>query len=118
MGQMYIAKCVKCRYKTDILSIGGGMIDFQYFDGEPVYNFDTKEIEVVNGKEREKIQEEPPNIGFYFHDEKLYKKHQEYSIDFGGKHGVGVKEFKDRKLYLCPKCNEYKLDFYWQGMWD
>jgi len=116
MGKIYIATCFTCGYKTDLLYFGGGMADFTIYDGEPVYNFETKEIEVANGKEREKILKETPNLGFLFHNEKLYKKHQDYSIDFGD--DIGVKEFKDRKLYLCPKCNEYGMGFLWQGMWD
>jgi hypothetical protein len=116
MGEMYIAECINCGYKTDILSFGGGMLDFTTFNGEPAINFDTKEIEVANGKERDKIEKENPNMGFLFHNEELYKKHQGYSIDFGG--DIGVKEFKDRTLYLCPKCNEFKIEFWWQGMWD
>ena len=116
MGQTCIAKCVNCGYKTDTLFFGGGRLNFQTYDGKPVYNFDTNEIEVANGKEREKIQEENPNIGFYFHNENLYKEHQDYSIDFGEEYGV--KEFKDRKLYLCPKCNKFTVDFFGQGMWD
>jgi hypothetical protein len=116
MGEMYIGKCMNCGYTTKTLNFGGGMLDFTTYDGEPVLNFGTHEIEVANGKEREKLQKEDPNIGFLFHNEKLCKKHQEYSIDYGG--DIGVKEFKDRTLYLCPKCNEFKIDFSWQGMWD
>ena len=116
MGTLYIARCLNCGYKTKTLSFGGGMMNFTTFDGEPVYNFATKEIEVANGKKREKIQEENPNIGFCFHDEKLYRDHQDYSIELGG--DAGVEHFQDKKLYLCPKCNEFKIVFWWQGMWD
>jgi len=116
MGEMYIAKCLNCGYKTGMLTLGGGMLNFDTYDGEPVCNFDTKEIEVANAKEREKIMKDNPNIAFYFHDQKLYREHDEHTIDAGEEHGII--ELKDRKLYLCPKCNEFKLVFLWQGMWD
>jgi hypothetical protein len=116
MGKTYSAKCVNCGYTTEALYFGGGMMNFTTYNGEPAINTKTAEIEVVNGMEREKIQRENPNIHFYFSDDRLCLEHQNYSVDFGG--DIGVKEFKDRRLYLCPKCNKITVDFTWQGMWD
>ena len=116
MGKIFIASCINCDYKTEELYLGGGMEDFKTYRGAPVINFKSKEIEVENGLEHERIEKENPNIGFLFLDDKYFKKHQDYSIDYGGE--IGVEEFKDQELYLCPQCKEFKIRFLWQGMFD
>lgn len=92
------------------------MLNFPTFNGEPVINFEIREIEIANGMERDKIEEVNPKIKFLFQDKTLYKENKDYSINSGV--AAGGQEIKSRKLYFCPKCGEFQIDFFWQGLWD
>jgi len=114
MGNILIAKCSNCGYNSGKLFYGGGMLNHLTYCGYPFINLDTDEIEMENIFNKENILKDNNNLIFYDSDSLIKKK----VIKKGYFHQWGENYIHRGEVYYCPKCKEYRLEFYPYGCWD
>ncbi len=114
MGSILTAKCGNCGYNSCDLYYGGGMTNFDIYCGYPVVNYDKDEIEMENIFEKEKILIDNNKLLFYDSGSLINKE----AIVEGNIHQWGDEYIHCGKVYFCPKCKEYKLEFIAMGYWD
>lgn len=114
MGSIIKPICFNCRHEFPALYIGGGMMNFTTVDDRAVLNSKTQEVETANVKQREKVLEENEHLTFY-DSEELFRIHPKYTVRFPG---IADVQKENYKLYFCPKCLKFEMDFFLQGLWD
>lgn len=121
MGNMLQAKC-KCGFETDLISAGGGMMDFTTNCSLPALCKNCKTFTVENYLDKSSKCSICESSFTYYNSTELYqmkknikKKYFFYIFEWNLE---SEKIILPDALYYCPECNKYKMKFLNVGNWD
>ncbi len=117
MGQMIRAKC-NCGFQTDVMYLGGGMMNHTVSCIFPNYCKDCKSLFEANMYDKKIICNKCGSTNTVpYNNSQVVKSLDDTVFDWSP-----VQMNEELKLSknnsLCPQCNEFALEFIFVGMWD
>ena len=111
MGTIITAKC-NCGFDTGEMYLGGGMVSHTRVNAFPNYCKDCKSLFVANMYNETIICNKCKSSNTVpYNNADVVKNLDEISFTLG--------EFRlSAKNSLCPECNQFSLEFVFDGMWD